>query len=164
MNSMTTHEVNADPRRTARRSARAFTSAVRALERAALVPIMPGELSSWIKSVAEALDRVRAAFTKRHRGYRAIEREIVRFEPTLAHRVERLSRRAEEEGAELKRLTDRIGAIREQLDTAPAAMERARARRLRNEILMWSVNARALDAEVDAWFSESIYRDLGVPN
>jgi hypothetical protein len=148
------------------RSDRSFAEATRKIEHAALAALLPGGLAGWSNNVAEALQALQEAWSRRRASQRSLQRAISSAQPALTHRVTTLSRRAERMSEELDALGAELATLRDALCAERAgaleAMQRESMWRLRDGLVHWSVAARALDAELDAWFAESLYRDHGV--
>lgn len=152
-----------DPSRPPRDVFKMFAAALAALEKEVEVPIVPGELNAWCTAVREKLSALREE--RRHclKVHDELYEQILETDLGLAHRVRGLRER--DAG-----LRDELGTIEERLDQllrADAGNPRAswepdrEAAGLREDILKWIVDSRAVEKEIETWLLEALFRDRG---
>lgn len=127
------------------------------LERAAAIPVIPGELSSWSDRVRDRLHGVAAKYEDFRDAQNALHEEVTRRDPALAHRIERLQRwmdRCEEDLTLLNQAAEEVS--RSDVGAYAAADE------LRSCLLGWVMELRTLEREATTWWTEALYRDRGV--
>jgi hypothetical protein len=140
-----------------------FVRATRRVEAVATAPVISGEARRWIRDTASALAELREAWSRRKSRQRKVKRDIERWDPALYHRLTDVAERSQRNRNKLAELQGKLEELEGALDDgATETALRERIWELRDQLVYWSVTVRVLDAELDRWFAESLYRDRGV--
>jgi hypothetical protein len=140
-----------------------FGQELHRLEREVEVPIVPGEFRSWQRNVRARLEPLHDVWQAERAARHSTLDGILENDLALAQRVKLLEEREAEVGRELERLQAELLNLRRQITEDPTSSWEPddEANTLREELLEWIVQARALEKEVDTWFLEAIHRDRG---
>jgi hypothetical protein len=135
-----------------------FSGFLGRLESAATQPVLPGEMTLWADDVTDRLKAVGAKFDDWELMQQALHREVARRDPALLHRTDGLRQRMSRCRRRLERLETKLDDI--VVDPKPGAYRAANG--LRDDVLDWIIDVKALDREATTWWSEALYRDRGV--
>ena len=135
-----------------------------AVEAKAGPAIIPGELRSWCSELTDLLDELRPdaerAFDREARTLLAIADQ----DPELQARVDALDERLAGARRTLGELGERVSRLRDdaepEVDSSSEPTDEGE--RLREALLRWATEARALEGEIVTWTQESVNRDRGV--
>ena len=137
-----------------------FLEALRSFEGVVDEPIVPGNTHPWCESVRTSLRDLLVTVSPNIEGHERCYAQIIAGKLYLASQVEVLRKVDTRFGAELDALFGRIGGLLEQRGgVEPEPFNEAHE--VREELFSWIVHARAHEREIDAWFTESIYRETG---
>jgi hypothetical protein len=129
------------------------------------VPIVPGEMENWMRSVHESSCHVAAVLLQRvDHAHGAILREILREDTSLAARVEQLEE--EDEGilaraAEIQRTAENLLVAAAKVEPHEGKLENT-VRLFTEDALQLVLRIRKQEAALETWYQEAFLRDRGV--
>jgi hypothetical protein len=126
------------------------------------VPVVPGEGRRWCQSVLAIVAELREDWPKHLQQQRTTLKRTLKSDVDLASRVDKLAERENDVSERLNALEKKTrGLAEEATDAEGSAEPTAPIEGLREEWLGWIVSCRAVSKEVETWFVESAYRDVG---
>jgi len=142
-----------------------FGESLARLETAFSTPLVPGEVQSWVRVVADALEDVESLFRKQVEYIHQLQFARIELDdPALVERVEELKRKDHQLIVDLQKLGVRFAALRKR--TAQLSGDESRVEKdvasLAQAGLTFIVNVRGQQTAVQTWILESINRDRGV--
>lgn len=139
-----------------------FREVLTRVERAVVAPIVPGELPDWCANVLEHLAALARVWSAQRREHAGIFEGIIARDPGLGHRVAHMHQTEAQLQRELSGLCAGVRTMAGmQAETHGSWEPRDAGYKLRERLLQFIVDCRALESEVDTWYVESRYRDRG---
>lgn len=148
-----------------RQAEQSLKEALGRLERRLETPVVPGELTEWIRAAVDACHDVGPALVRQMRKtHEPILDEMAREDFELVHRIEALRKEDEELRCDYQRLRDAADALAEQAEAAEPHERRWDERRASfvRQGLDFVIRARTQELAVETWFLEAFDRDRGV--
>lgn len=146
-----------------RDSRRQYQVELELLEREAGAPLVPGELESWCTGIQDRIQSLLTPWRIHHHDLTRRISEITSRDPALLARARALEEKRTALYTELGEHLELLQAFLAEVREEPADSEEPRRRpeKIREDLLSWIVQTRALGREVEGWLLESIYRDRG---
>lgn len=146
-----------------REKSRELDRCLRALERSALDPVIPGQVRSWCQQVAPAADEASPLVEARCEELDEAIENIEESDLALIPRAEGM----EETMATLCHDWDDLGErlddqVEREVDLGDSDEPIDEVKELQDDILQWILRWRKLDAAVTGWRMESETRERGV--
>lgn len=138
--------------------------AIERLETALVMPVVPGELTTWAANVRQAFDETIAVWEARRAADDQNLKEIGEQDPELLYKVEQLKAEREEAWRHAQEVSEMIGRIEHRAE-AVEPDERLAQKQLEDTVargLDFVIRLRKLDAELTTWLLEAFQRDRGV--
>jgi hypothetical protein len=135
-----------------------------ALESAARVPSLPGEMGPWADALERPFEAVREAVAEMSSVNQRHYKQIRSTDPALLPRVQELKTKEDDLKRELDSMFSTLHDLGEADVRDPGTGQEPSwpMARLREEMLAWIALYRAHMTEVRTWLSEAFYRDRGV--
>lgn len=139
-----------------------FDQALARLENEVSVAVVAGDGRKWCSTVLLALREVDQSWQHHAQTNRQTMKRTMKTDIELANRVEKMAERE----AELTQQLDLLGRKTRVLDDRAREAEGGeeptkQIEEVRTDWLTWIVNCRALTKEIQTWFLEANYRDVG---
>jgi hypothetical protein len=140
----------------------AFDLALARLETEVSIPVVAGDGRRWCQDVLTALREVDSAWQHHAHTNRQTMKRTMKTDIELAGRVEKLATRETELTQQLDLLGRKTRVLDERARSSEGGEEPTKAvEEVRTEWLSWIVSCRALTKEIQTWFMEANYRDVG---
>ncbi len=141
-----------------------YQDALNRLEDCLVTPVMPGELSSWLGTLAEAAETTGALLWRQIEGPNQQEyAQIEALDPNLCPHVEMLKKGDQDSYQRLEAFMDQIARVRRRAEmfSANEILFQTPVNSLLDEGLSWVIHAKRQEKARESWYLEAFIRDRG---
>lgn len=140
----------------------AFDLLLANLEKEVSIPVIAGDGNKWCESVLASLRDVDGSWQRHVTENRQTLQRTMKTDVELANRVDKLARKEAELTNQLDLLGRKTRILCDRAEHAQGGEEPTKAlQELREGWLGWVVSCRSITKEIQTWFLEANYRDVG---